>query len=254
MAATGLSAARGHGVATLIQAATLAALWLAWEALARSGLFFEGVVPSSLKVARALAGILVDPALYGALLVTGTEVAAALAIGCGLGIAFGLVGAAVPILGEAYERYIHYLAPTPKIIFLPILLLLFGVGAGMKIAMGALSAFFPMAIATLSGLRQVDPVLVRVGRSFHLTRRQMALKIYLPAALRSVLTGLRLSFGFALVGVLLAEIKMSNRGLGFMAIQFYNHMEIAELYALLLVIFALAAVVNGLIGRLTPRT
>jgi len=251
MAAAGLSASRGAAI--LIQAVTLAALWLVWEAVARSGLFFEGVVPSSLKVARALAAILADPALYGALLVTGIEVVAALAIGCGLGLAFGLMSAAVPIMGDAYERYVHYLAPTPKIIFLPILLLLFGVGSGMKIAMGALSAFFPMAIATLSGLRQVDPILVRVGRSFHLTRRQMALKIYLPAALRPVLTGLRLSFGFALVGVLLAEIKMSNRGLGFMAIQFYNHLEIAELYALLLVIFALAAAVNGLIGRAVPR-
>jgi len=79
MAAAGLSATRG--AATLVQAATLAAFWLAWEALARSGLFFEGVVPSSLKVASALASILGDPALYGAFLVTGIEVAAALAIG-----------------------------------------------------------------------------------------------------------------------------------------------------------------------------
>ena len=253
MAAAGVRLSRGRGAATVLQAATLAAFWLVWETLARSGLLFEGVVPPSLKLARALAMILLDPTLYGARLVTGFEVAAALAIGCGLGLVFGLLCGAVPILGQAYERYLHYLAPTPKIIFLPILLLFFGVGAGMKISMGALSAFFPMAVATLSGVRQVDPVLVRVGRSFHLTRRQMALKVYLPAMVRPVLTGLRLSFGFALIGVLLAEIKMSNRGLGSMAIQFYNHMEIAEMYALLLLVFALAAMVNGVIGRAMPR-
>jgi NitT/TauT family transport system permease protein len=253
MVETGMTAPVARGAPIALQAAMVGALWIAWEALARSGLFFEGVVPSSLKVGRALVAILLDPALYGALLVTSLEVAAALAIGCGLGLAFGLLGGAARIVGEAFEPYIHYLAPTPKIVFLPILLLFFGIGVAMKIALGALSAFFPMAIATLSGVRQVDPVLVRVGRSLQLTRAQMALRIYLPAMRRAVLTGVRLSFGFALIGVLLGEIKMSNRGLGFLAIQFYNHLEIAEMYALLLVVFALAAGVNGLIGRLTPQ-
>lgn len=229
------------------------AYWVGWELLARAGLFYEGVVPSSIAILRALYQIVLDPLLYWNFAVTAFEVLAALAIGGGAGIAFGLMGGAVRLIGRAYEPYVHYLAPTPKIVFLPVLFLLFGVGIATKIALGALSAFFPMAIATLAGVRTVKPVLLRVGRSFKLTPVQMALKIYLPALRAPVVTGLKLAFGFALIGVTLAEIKLSNVGLGFMAIDFYDHFQLAELYALLMLIFIVAAGVNALIDRLMPR-
>jgi ABC-type nitrate/sulfonate/bicarbonate transport system permease component len=244
---------RSLGERQWIAAAAFVSYWVLWEAIARAGIFYEGVVPSSLAILRALYEITLDRALYLNVAVTAFEVSAAMLIGCGCGLAFGLLGGAVRMIGSAYEPYIHYLAPTPKIVFLPVLLLLFGVGFGTKIALGALSAFFPMAIATLAGVRSVDPVLLRVGRSFKLGRLQMAFKIYLPALRAPVLTGLKLGFGFAVIGVLLAEIKLSNVGLGFMAIQYYDHFEMAELYALMMIIFVLAGGVNALIGRLTPK-
>jgi len=229
------------------------AYWVVWELMARAGIFYEGVVPSSVAILRALYHILLDAALYRNFAVTAFEVLVAMAIGGGAGIAFGLLGGAVRVIGRAYEPYVYYLAPTPKIVFLPIVFLLFGVGVATKIVLGAISAFFPMAIATLAGVRTVKPVLLRVGHSFNLTPWQMALKIYLPALRAPVVTGLKLAFGFALIGVMLAEIKLSNIGLGFMAIEFYNHFQIAELYALLMLIFMVAAGVNALIDRLMPR-
>jgi len=233
-----------------LQIALFVGYWVGWDVFARLGLFYEGAVPTSVAILRELWFMLGDPALYTNLAVTALEVIAALAIGAGLGLALGLLGGAVRIVGDAFQPYVHYLAPAPKIIFLPILLLFFGVGPAMKVALGAFSAFFPMAIASLAAVRQVDPVLVRVGRSLHLTRWQMAVKIYLPAMRAPVLTGLRLAFGLAFIGVLLAEIKFSNQGLGYMAIQMYNHMEIAALYALLTIIFSIAGAVNAAIAHL----
>jgi len=236
-----------------IAAAAFVGYLVLWQLIARAGIFYEGVIPSSIAILRALYEIAFDRALYLNTAVTAFEVAVAISIGCGCGLALGLLGGAVRIIGSAYEPYVHYLAPTPKIVFLPVLLLFFGVGFGTKIALGALSAFFPMAIATLAGVRSVDPVLLRVGRSFNLSRLQLALKIYLPALRAPVLTGLKLGFGFALIGVLLAEIKLSNAGLGFMAIQYYNHFEMAELYALMVIIFLLAGGANALVDQLMPR-
>jgi NitT/TauT family transport system permease protein len=134
-------------------------------------------------------------------------------------------------------------------VFLPILLVLFGVGPGSKIALGTLSCFFPMVLSVASGVRQVDPVLLRVGRSFHLSLLQTVRKIYLPALVPPIGTGLKLGTGVAIIGCLLAEIKMSNRGLGFLIMQYYAQFRIPYMYAALLIAFAIAAGCNTLIAR-----
>lgn len=228
---------------------TVLAVLLIWEAVARSGLVFEGVVPSLGAIAAALLDLLTSPVFYWNLELTLIEVAVSLAIGSSAGIAIGLALGTKPFAGKAYEPYMHYLAPTPKIVFLPILLVLFGVGPASKIAMGTLSCFFPMVLSVASGVRQVDPVLLRVGRSFNLTALQTVRKIYLPALIPPIATGLKLGTGVAIIGCLLAEIKMSNRGLGFLVMQYYSQFRIPYMYAALLIVFVIAAGGNTLIAR-----
>ena len=232
-----------------IRIVTLLGLWAAWELVSASGLLYQGVVPSSLKIFAALAHEIVSPAFYWNLEFTLMEVLASLAIGCGAGLAVGLALGASRFAGEAYERYLQYVAPTPKIVFLPVLLVLFGVGAGSKIGMGALSCFFPMALSVGAGVRQVDPVLLRVGRSFNLTAAQMVRMIYLPALVPPIATGLRIGLGVATIGCLLAELKMSNRGLGFMIMQYYAQFRTPQMYAVLIVMFVLAIFANSLVAR-----
>jgi ABC-type nitrate/sulfonate/bicarbonate transport system permease component len=232
-----------------LRLATLLALWVIWEAIARSGIVFEGVVPSSFAIAAAVADLLTSSTFYWNLAQTLIEVAISLVLGSVGGIALGLVLGASPFAGKAFEPYLLYLAPTPKIVFLPILLVLFGVGPGSKIAMGTLSCFFPMVLSVASGVRQVDPVLLRVGQSFHLSLMQTVRKIYLPALVPPIATGLKLGTGVAIIGCLLAEIKMSNRGLGFLIMQYYAQFRIPYMYAALFIAFAIAAGGNALIAR-----
>lgn len=236
-------------VVTPIRVATLLGVWVVWEAVAASGLLFEGVVPSSFKVIAALGTLLTSPDLYYNLALTLTEILISLAIGVTAGIAVGLTLGARRFAGKAFEPYLHYLAPTPKIVFLPILLVLFGVGPGSKIAMGSLSCFFPMALSVATGVREVDAVLLRVGRSFNLSLGQTIRKIYLPSLVAPIATGLKLGLGVAIIGCLLAEIKMSNRGLGFLLMQYYTQFRIPAMYAVLLIAFAIAALGNAVIAR-----
>ena len=236
-----------------VRVATLLALWGLWEAVALAGLVYEGIVPSSFKVAAAIGRLLVDPAFYGHALRTGYEVVAGFAIGSALGLVAGIALGAHRFSDRAAAPYIHGLASTPKIVFLPMLMLLFGAGIGSKMGMGAFSAFFPVVIAVAAGMGGVDPVLVRVARSFNASPLQIVRKVYLPALIAPTMTGMRLGLGVAIIGVLLAEIKFSDKGLGHLAIQHYNFFRVADMYAVLLITFALAVLLNAVMGRVGAR-
>lgn len=234
----------------LVRFAIIAVVLVAWEALARSGLLYRDVVPSLVAIAAALAGLLARADFYANLSVTAAEVGAGLAIGGSAGLATGLVLGGSRFASRAFEAYVYYLAPTPKIIFFPVMIMLFGVGIGSKVAMAALSCFFPVALSVAAGMRGVDAVLVRVGRSFRATTLQMVTKIYLPAMRAPIINGVRLGFGVAVIGTLLAETKLSNQGLGFLVIQAYTLFNMPQMYALLIIIFTVAIGANTLLARL----
>jgi ABC-type nitrate/sulfonate/bicarbonate transport system permease component len=221
-----------------------------WEGLARSGLLFEGVVPQLAVIARGLGELVAAPAFYANLQTTAGEVATSIGIGGGAGLLAGLALGASRFLGRAFEPYLYYLGPTPKIIFFPVMIMWFGTGPGSKVAMGAVSCFFPVALGVAAGMRGIDGVLIRVGHSFRASAAQMALKIYLPAIRAPVVTSFRLGLGVAIIGVLLAETKLSNRGLGFMVIDAYARFDMPTMYALIIVIFVLAVALNAGLSRL----
>ena len=255
MAATRTVAARSRAFGRardvlVMRVILVAAALVLWEALALSGLLFEGIVPRLSVIGQGLVGLLASPAFYANLQTTAGEVATAVVIGGTAGLLVGLLLGVRRFLGRAFEPYLYYLGPTPKIIFFPIMIMWFGTGPGSKIAMGAVSCFFPVALSVAAGLRQIDQVLIRVGRSFRANPVQMALKIYLPAMREPVVNSFRLGLGVAIIGVLLAETKLSNRGLGFMVIDTYSHFDMPAMYALIIVIFALAVALNTALSQL----
>lgn len=249
MSAIATPATTARRVTTLRIAIILSVLAL-WEILSVSGLLFRDVVPSLLKVGVAVGTLLVSADFYRNLGVTLAEIGIALAIGGTAGLAVGIVLGANRFLSQAFESLLLYLGPTPKIIFFPVMIMWFGVGTGSKIAMGAVSCFFPIAISAAAGMRQIDRVLIKVGQSFRASPWQMATKIYLQAMRQPIVNGVRLGLGVAIVGTLLAETKLSNRGLGYLVIQAYALFDMPKMYALVIVLFVLAIGANVLIGWL----
>jgi len=235
----------------LLRLAIVAIVLATWQAVADSGLLFRDVVPSLVAIFRALVNLLADDRFYTHLEATAFEVGIAMLVGGGLGLLVGLVLGANRLLGKAFEPYLYYLGPTPKIIFFPVMIMWFGVGPPSKIAMGAISCFFPIALSVAAGMRQINPVLISVGRSFRAAAWQMAVKIYLPAMRHPIVNGARLGLGVAIIGTVLAETKLSNRGIGFLIINSYNTFNMPRMYALLIVLFALAIGANAAIGRVS---
>jgi NitT/TauT family transport system permease protein len=99
-------------------------------------------------------------------------------------------------------------------------------------------------------MRGIDAILIRVGKSFRANSWQMVTKIYLPAMRHPIINGVRLGLGVALIGVLLAETKLSNKGIGFLIIQAYSIFDMPRMYAMLIVLFVLSIGANALVGRL----
>jgi NitT/TauT family transport system permease protein len=256
---------------TWLRIAIIVAIVVIWEIVAASGWLFRDVVPSLTKILRQLFLILTHPdfalkvdlalgdfglafdamipEFYRHLWVTMLEVATATAIGGLAGLAVGLVLGANPFLSRAFERFLYYLGPTPKIIFFPIMIMWFGVGPSSKIAMGTISCFFPVALSAAAGMRQIESVLIRVGRSFRANTWQMVTKIYLPAMRQPMVNGVRLGMGVAVIGTLLAETKLSNRGIGFLIINAYSTFDMPRMYALLILLFVVAIGANALVAR-----
>jgi ABC-type nitrate/sulfonate/bicarbonate transport system permease component len=235
----------------VLRIAIIAALLVFWQLLSMSGLLYEDVVPGLPQIAAGLYRLLTTAEFYVNLKVTAGEILAASLIGGLTGMIAGLLLGGSYFMERAFERYFYYLGPTPKIIFFPLMIMWFGVGSGSKVAMGAVSCFFPVALAVAAGMRRIPPILIRVGQSFRANHWQMLTKIHLPAMREPVVNGFRLGFGVALIGVLLAETKLSNQGLGFLVIQNYQRFDMPGMYALLIAIFVLAVAVNALLGRLS---
>ena len=220
-----------------------------WETLSYSGWLYRDVVPSLLAIGRALIDLLTHGEYYFNLAVTAGEVGTALLLGGTFGLIVGITLGANRFLSKAFESYLYYLGPTPKIIFFPIMIMWFGVGPGSKIALGTLSCFFPVALSAAAGMRQIDKTLIRVGKSFRATTAQMVFKIYLPAMRHPIINGVRLGLGVALIGTLLAETKLSNKGIGFLIIQAYSIFDMPRMYAMLIVLFILSIGANAVVGR-----
>ena len=253
MAAAGLSAAPRRGAVLRLRLLALLAVLLAWEGTGRSGLVYPGLLPSWPTILGRLAALLADPGFWADTALTVGEIALALAIGTVIGLAVGLALGAAGAVGRELHRVLHYLASTPKVVFLPLVLLLFGIGPASKIAIAAFASSFPLALTTADAMRRVPPVLVDVGRSLRLTPWQMAGKIYLPALRRPILSGLRIALGIAVSACLIAEMRASSAGLGHRIVDSYDHARFAEVYALLVLVITLAALANAALDRMARR-
>ncbi|MGE5818542.1 MAG: ABC transporter permease, partial [Deltaproteobacteria bacterium] len=134
-----------------------------------------------------------------------------------------------------------------------VFILFLGIDVHSKLAVGAIAAFFPIALLTIAGMREVKQVYVDVARSIGATAYQIATRVYLPAIAGQVFTGLRIGMGAAVTGALLAETKIAKAGLGFMIVEYYAQFRIADMYSLLLFIFILAALTNWAMKTLFAR-
>jgi len=161
------------------------------------------------------------------------------------GVAIGVLLGRSRILGEIFEPIILSAYAVPKIILLPVLLLIFGVGLTTKIANATIHGIFPVIINTSAGAREVNRVLIKAARSMRATRWQIFRKVSFPSMVLPTFAGIRLGLGFAFLGSLLAEIFEAKVGLGFLVVHYYNTIQIPQMLAVILFVFMLVIAINA---------
>ncbi|MEP7182642.1 MAG: ABC transporter permease subunit [Betaproteobacteria bacterium] len=214
------TAARLFGVVT-----TLVAIG-GVEALIRAGVINPYIVPLPSQVLASLPRIVAEENVLHRFWQTTQEVLGASLLLAVAGIGLGMLLYRFRTLRLACETWVAALAAAPIVLMYPLFLVVFGRSATTIVMVGFAAGLAPVILKTVEGLVGVRPVLIDVGRSFRLTRRQQFRSILLPAAMGSVFVGMRLGLIFAMINIVGIEFLINFGGLG----QLIN--ELAERYDL----------------------
>ena len=148
------------------------------------------------------------------LIATLQEVALGFTVGAGLALVAGYALARSAVVERLLSPYLVAAQATPILALAPLIALWFGPGLAGKVLICALIVFFPVAVATMVGIRSVDARLLELGRSLRATRRQVLTTLEIPAALPSILGGMRVGVTLAVVGAIVGEWAGADKGLG----------------------------------------
>jgi NitT/TauT family transport system permease protein len=192
----------------------LAGFLLLWTVVVAVSGFPPFILPPPWQVAERWAMALAAGTIQPHLWTTLSEVALGFAVGAGSALVAGYALARSALVERLLSPYLVALQATPILALAPLIALWFGPGLLGKVIICALIVFFPVAIATMVGIRSVDARLLELGRSLRATRRQVLLTLEVPAALPSILGGMRVGVTLAVVGAIVGEWAGAERGLG----------------------------------------
>jgi len=224
-----------------------------WETVGRASNPLLAVPPSAvLPALRDLLLLRSYPDLPANVLLTLREIAAAYALAVVAGLACGFALGFHWLIGRAWGPMLAALYAVPAVVWYPSLMLFFGLDAASKIAFGFLLGFFPVTLAVLAGIRQVNPHLVTVARAYGAGSLTVFVRVMVPAMLFTLVGGLRTALALAVVGVIVGEVLGSKRGMGALINHAYGLLRTADYVALVLVTLALVVgsdVVASLVER-----
>lgn len=169
----------------------------------------------------------------------------ALLIALGLGISGGLLIGSWRSCAEVFEPLLVDINTVPKVALYPVILLIFGLGLWSKVVFGALHGVIPIMISSIAAVRNVNPIFVSSGRAMHLSRWQMLRRIWAPACVPEIFTGLRLGFSLTLLGTIFGEFFASQKGIGFLLMNAIDLRNISAILSLILILVVFAVVVNS---------
>jgi NitT/TauT family transport system permease protein len=242
--------------AVLIGVTSVTLLLLVWELLPRlvtlsagTKLFFT--TPSQ------IAGTLWQMFATGSIWVPLGVSASGFAVGLGLAIVVGLpLGVLIGrsrTLNAMFDPFITAFNATPRLVFLPLVMLWFGLGLWAKVVIVFIGALFPILINTYEGVRNSDKVLINVVRSFGAKEWDVARLVVIPNAMPYIVAGLRLAIGRAVLGVVVAEFFGSESGLGVMMVQAAGRYQVDIVFSGLIVFAVLSLAMTAAVQVLENR-
>jgi ABC-type nitrate/sulfonate/bicarbonate transport system permease component len=250
------SLARHRFARAVVGFAAVALFLISWQIIGGNEIVRSDLISYPSEIAAALAMMTASGELGGNVAVSLQEFIQGFVPAIAIGIAAGTAFALSRHLHYLFEPLIVALNTSPIIAFVPIVVVWFGVGTQSKAIMVFLAAVIPIVINTMTGIAQVHESWIRACRAFGAGKSQVIVKAILPGALPSVMVGVRLAVGRAIVGLIAAEMYVSVRGIGRL-IQVYSTSErAAEIFVLVAVVasfgFLLVTVLRRIEGLIAP--
>ena len=229
----------------ILPALTIIAVVVAWEALVRLRGIAPIYLPAPSSVADYLWRMIADGSMPYHLGITLLRIFVGFALAAVFGVALGVVMGMSRTVARVADVWIAALYPLPKISLIPLLIIWVGTGEAYKIVISAVTAFFPIVISTYAGIRQTDGGLIKAAKDLGANARQIQLKVVIPAAIPSIFAGLHLGMGVAIILVVAAEMigGSSQGGMGWLLISSGQVMETEKVFASLVVLAVVGAVV-----------
>ena len=212
-------------------------------------LFFA--VPS--QIAGTLWNMFATGSIWTPLRVSASAFALGLALAIAAGLPLGVLIGRSATLNAMIDPFITAFNATPRLVFLPLLMLWFGIGIWSKVAVVFIGALFPLLINTQEGVRNADKLLINVVRSFGASEWDIARLVVMPNALPFIIVGLRLAIGRAVLGVVVAEFFGSQEGLGVVMVRAASSFKVDVVFAGLIVFAALSLIMTGLVKLIEDR-
>lgn len=211
--------------------------------------FFQ---PPSEVLRAGLFTVFSNGRITSALALTAFEIASAYGLSVVFGAAIGLAIGSTALSRQALFPLILLLYAIPQVSFIPLFVLMFGIGAASKIAFGFSHGIFPVIVAVVGGMKNVPALYVRGARSMGVSRPGIIRHVIFPNIAPSFFVGLRLAMTMTLLGVILAELYVSTVGIGYFTRMFAENYNPAPLFALIGSLAAIALAFNGCV-RLVER-
>jgi len=228
-----------------IRIVSLAVVLTVWQVF--GGRLDPVLFTTPIAVAKAAVGMITSGELWTYLWPSLVVLAIGLTLAAIFGIAIGLVLARFWVLDVALGVYITFLYSIPSVALVPLIVLWAGFETTAKVVILFLFAFFPMAINTYQGVRNVDPKLLEVGRAFRCTERQLWANIVLPAALPFIVTGLRLAVGRGLIGMVLADLYTAISGIGYLIVRTASTYQVDKMFVPIVTLGLLGVTLTALL-------
>lgn len=229
-----------------------AVILVLWEGLSRVGFITPNVLPAPSQVFAAFWNLLLSGDLLANIGISTWRALSGFLIGGSIGLAFGFANGLSSLSRDLTDTTLQMVRNVPHLALIPLVILWFGIDEEAKLFLVALGVFFPIYVNTLLGIQSVDPQLIEMGKTYGMGRGTLLARVILPGALPSIFTGLRYALGIMWLTLIVAETISASSGLGYMAMQAREFLQI-DVVVLSILIYALLGKLADSLARAMER-
>lgn len=222
-------------------------LVILWQTTANAGAINAQLFPSPARIAQAFLEAVKSGKLQENIFISLERVLIGYFYGALLGVVIGVLFGLSKKAFKLFSFLLEILRPIPIIAWVPVLIMLLGIGEVSKIIVIMIGSFWSVFLNTYDGIRNVDAKYLEVANMFMKNKRETVFRVMLPAALPSIFTGLRIGIGSAWISVIGAELIASSAGLGYMISYSREMSQPANMYAAVFVIGIIGYLINALL-------